>query len=274
MALAKPGMQGILKGDVPDAEVAEAARAGTEGAFMTEQPYSVEEDLDLPLKAAGESPRHGFRGEPERSTPAIPAGVTIALSREAGARGATIARRAGVKLGWQVYRQDLLEYIAQEGTFRQDVVDHLGAAAALWVDEQLNRLLREQNLSRHPSILDLARMVLCLGAQGEVVLLGRGAGCILPPKTTLNVRLVAPLADRIAYMSQWLRLTEEEAAEQVQKRDSRRAEFIATHFHRKSSDVHQYDLILNSSLLGEERCAELIVHAAKAKMSALEPIAD
>jgi len=76
---------------------------------------------------------------------------------------------------------------------------------------------------------------------------------------------VAPLQDRVAYMGQWLRLTEEEAAEKVRRRDERRAEFIATHFHRQPGDVHQYDLVLNSSLLGEEVCAELIAQAARAR---------
>ena len=74
---------------------------------------------------------------------------------------------------------------------------------------------------------------------------------------------MAPLADRIAYMSQWLRLTAEEAAERVRLRDDRRAEFLPTHFHRQPGDVHQYDLLLNSSLLGEDVCAELIVLAAR-----------
>jgi cytidylate kinase len=234
---------------------------------MTDHPSG--EELALPSSGVNQTPRHGFRGDLEGVPPKLPWGLSIALSREAGARGATIAKRAGVKLGWQVYSQDLLEYIAQEGTFRQEVLDHLPVTAGIWVEDQMNRLLKEQNLSRNPSILDLARMVLSLGAQGEVVLLGRGAGCILPPRTTLHVRLVAPLADRVAYMSQWLRLTEEEAAEQVRKRDSRRAEFIATHFHREPHDVHQYDMVLNSSHLGEERCADLIVQAARAKAATL-----
>ncbi len=236
---------------------------------MSEPHLSPSEELALPPAGVGESPRHGFRGDPAKKPPAVPWGLTIAISREAGARGASIAKRAGVKLGWQVYSQDLLEYIAQEGTFRQDVLDHLTPAAAQWVEEHLQRLVKEQNLSRNPTILDLCRMVLSLGAQGEVVLLGRGAGCILPAHSTLNVRLVAPLPDRVAYMSQWLRLTEEEAADQVRKRDSRRAEFISTHFHRKPSDVHQFDMVLNSSLLGEERCTDIIVQAAKAKAAGM-----
>src|SRR5919107_759040 len=126
-------------------------------------------------------------------------------------------------------------------------LDNLPPAAGSWVEARLQRLQREQGLTTNPTIVDLVRLVLCLGAQGEAILLGRGAGGILPPASTLNVRLVAPLEDRIAYMSQWLRLTEEEAAEQVRKRDLRRAEFLTTHFRRRPTDVYQYDLVLNSS---------------------------
>ncbi len=219
-----------------------------------------------------ESPRHGFQGNRHKVAPGpgVPAALTIAISREAGSRGGSIAQRASAKLGWQVYRQDLLEYIAQEGSFRQEMADNLAPSARPWLEEQLDRLLREQNLSRHPAVLDMARIILALGAAGEVVLVGRGAGCVLPSSSTLHVRVMAPLQDRIAYMAQWLRLTTEEAAEQVRLRDSRRAEFIATHFQRQPGDIYQYDLLLNSSLLGEDLCAELIVQAARAKLEAMK----
>jgi cytidylate kinase len=220
------------------------------------------------VAGGGESPLHGFQGDrgPRPAAPNVPASVTIAVSREAGARGGTIGRRVAKKLGWQVYNQELLEYSAQEGAFRH-IMAHLPPAAARWAEERLHVLQREQNLSQHPSIADLARVVLALGAQGEVVLIGRGAGSILPAASTLHVRIVAPLEDRVAYMKQWLRLADEEAAEQVRVRDSRRAEFIETHFHRQPADVYQYDLVLNSTLLGEEACAELIVRAAKLKLA-------
>ena len=232
------------------------------------EPYSEEAEISISERA--ESPLHGYRGELDEPAPlGIPAGLSIALSREAGARGGTIAKRAGEKLGWDVYSQDMMEYMAQEPTVRQDLLDQLSPAAREWLDDHINQLLHEQNLSRNPTILDLAKLVLALGAQGNVILLGRGAGLILPSRSTLHVRMVAPLKDRVHYMSQWLRLTEEEAAEQVRKRDHRRADFLSTHFHRKPNDVHGYDMLLNTSLLGEERCAELVVAAAKAKMSAV-----
>ena len=81
--------------------------------------------------------------------------------------------------------------------------------------------------------------------------------------------MIAPLEDRIAYMGQWLRLTALEAAEQVRLRDQGRAEFWQSHFHRDVADVYQYDLLLNSTLLGEELCAELLAQAARAKRAAL-----
>jgi cytidylate kinase len=229
-----------------------------------------EEELAIP-DLMPESLHHGYRGEPPSlaQSSGVPAALTIAISREAGARGSTIGNRAAQKLKWQVYNQELLEYIAQEGAFRQNVVANLSPESASWAEKRLEKLLREQNLSQHPSIMELARIILALGAQGEVVIIGRGAGCILPPESTLNVRIVAPLSDRVAYMSQWLRLTEKEAAEEVRLRDSRRAEFIPTHFHRQPGDIYQYDLLLNSSLLGEDLAAEMIAQAALAKGEAL-----
>jgi cytidylate kinase len=191
--------------------------------------------------------------------------LTIAVSREAGARGSTIARRVGRKLGWQVYDQEVLEYMAQEAILRQSLPETSSSTPTDWTEVRLQQLIRENAISEHPSIVNLARVVLSLGAQGHVILIGRGAGCILPRETTLNVRIIAPLQERIAYMGQWLRLTVEEATERVRLRDERRAEFIVKNLHRDPTDVHQYDLILNSSLLGEDTCAELIAQAARAR---------
>lgn len=233
-------------------------------------PESCSDEFHPPVLEPGESPLHGYRGADEAGpAPGVPAGLSIAITREAGSRGATVAQHAGEKLGWEVYSQEMLEYGAQHASVRQELLDKLPKDAAAWIDERLQFLLQDMNLSRHPNIVELARLVLTLAAHGNVILLGRGAGFILPTRSTLHVRLVAPLQDRVAYMSQWLRLTEEEAAEQVRKRDHQRTEYLATHFHRKPNDVHVYDMVLNTSHLGEERSADLIAAAAKAKMSAV-----
>src|SRR5438034_4321432 len=94
------------------------------------------------------SPLHGFQGDraPLPAAPSFPALLTVAISREAGSRGGTIARRAGRKLGWQVYNQELLEYIAQEGSLQQPLTENLPPAATHWVNERLHAIQRELNL--------------------------------------------------------------------------------------------------------------------------------
>ena len=223
-------------------------------------------DLDaLVDSSTSGAPRHGFQGD-RGKVPDVrraPLGLTIAISREAGARGAGIARRVGVELGWQVYDQELLEYMSQDSTARQGLVENLPDACLEWIERRSAALERTCGLGKTSGVYPLAQAALALAAQGEAILIGRGAGCILPRESTLNVRVVAPLPDRIAYMSQAFRLTTAEATARVLSRDERRAEFLRSHFGRPPSEVHQYELILNSSELGEENCAELIGRAAK-----------
>jgi cytidylate kinase len=235
---------------------------------MSQPPEVLETDMRPGEEAP---PRHGFQGNrgaaPVRRT--MPLGLSIAVSREAGARGGTIARRVAQKLGWQVYDQDLLEYMAQDPVVRQGVLDGLPPAGTEWVQKWLNALRREADLASDPAIENLARVVLALAVQGEVVLIGRGSGCILPRPSTLNVRVVAPLENRIAYMGQWLRLSLVEAEEKVRSRDERRAEFLRTHFNRLPGELYQYDMVLNSAMLGEEGCADLIAQAAHVRWTSL-----
>jgi cytidylate kinase len=227
---------------------------------------------DLPINAddAAESPHHGFQGDRGvvPATTEVPAGPIVAVSREAGARGGTIAVAVGRKLGWQVYDQELLEYATNESPLQQELIDSLSPVARQWIDQRLDQLQREQTISQNPSVQEMVRAVLALGARGNAVLVGRGAGSVLPSETTLNVRVVAPLSDRIAYMSQWLRLTVEEAAERVRQRDNQRSDFLGVHFHKEPGELYSYDLILNSSLLGEDTCAALIAQAVRSKFSA------
>jgi cytidylate kinase len=104
-----------------------------------------------------------------------------------------------------------------------------------------------------------------LAARGRVVFVGRGAGFLLPRASTLHVRLVSPLEHRVAHMAQSLRMTRQDAAEQVRQRDEMRSEFLLKHFRQRVGELYDFDLVLNSYRLGEELSAELIVAAAQGK---------
>jgi hypothetical protein len=78
------------------------------------------------------------------------------------------------------------------------------------------------------------------------------------------------LADRIAHMADWSRLTRSAATDLVRQLDERRAAFLLKHFGRRSSDMYDYDLVLNSGLIGEETCADVILAALNGKQDAFE----
>jgi hypothetical protein len=212
------------------------------------------------------APRHGDPGDRPGPPQRLPAGLTVAVSREVGARGASVAARAGRKLGWPVYTQDQLEYLAQEGPERDRLFAEAPAGAVAWATAQYERLRREERLGPQEGMGAVARLMLVLAAAGDAVLVGRGAGYLLPAESTLHVRVVAPATDRAAYLGQWLRLPPDAADHERQAREARRADFVAEHFRRHPGDLDPFDIVLNTSRLGEEGCAELIVQAVRAKL--------
>lgn len=225
----------------------------------------------LPMDLSStEAPQHGFRGEREAPSdrPLLPQALTVAVSRESGSRGILIAKRVAKQLKWPFYDQETLEYTAQEGHLTQQIFNQLTEPQMDWVEQRLEQLVASKGISDNQAIHQLARVVLAIGVRGEAVILGRGAGCLLPSPSTLYVRVIAPLADRIAFLSQLERLTPEQAAEQVRLRDERRSQFVYAHFRRQHVDLYQFDLLLNSSQLGEEICSAVVAEAAQRKQAA------
>jgi cytidylate kinase len=218
-------------------------------------------------------PLHGYRGAPTPAPVLLkPRGLTVAVSREAGARGGTIAAAAGRLLGWQVYTQEMLDFLARDEATRQDLLADVPASARLWAEGELSRLTRGRELAPASDTVAVARLILILAARGDAVLVGRGAGFLLPAASTVNVRVVAPLAQRVAYVSQWMRLTEPEAAAEVRARDRKRAELLTALTDGDPNDPTAYDLLLNSARLGVEACAELIAQAVRAKQLPEPPL--
>ncbi|MCX7701109.1 MAG: cytidylate kinase-like family protein [Gemmataceae bacterium] len=215
-----------------------------------------------------EGPLHGYAGDRGESAAAtLPLAPSIAISREAGARGTAIARRIGERCGWLVCDREMLGYTAQDPSAVSSLLAELPLETTRWIDEQLERLQRGGLATLDADDEPVARLILALAAKGEVVFVGRGAGYLLPRESTLHVQLIAPLDDRVAYLSQLLRLTFEEAQREVATRDAQRRDYIQRRF-RPGDAPTAFDLILNSSALGSETCVELILAAMMAKSNA------
>jgi cytidylate kinase len=95
------------------------------------------------------------------------------------------------------------------------------------------------------------------------VIVGRGAAQLLPTATTLRVRLVAALEDRIGVMSRLLGLSRPEAVRYVEKTDRERDLFVRHNFHKDPADARLYDLVLSTSRFSVPETAEIIIEALR-----------
>jgi len=193
--------------------------------------------------------------------PQSPPTLVIALSREAGTQAPDVAQAIGARLGWPVFDRALLEKMASEMGLHHSLLENLDEKRRSWISETLDAFLASPPVSETAFLRKLTETVLSLGAQGSCVIVGRGAAQILPAATTLRVRLVAPLAERIAAKAQRLGISREAAARQVEQTDRERTRFVKEHFHRDPTDPTQYDLVINSARFSTEECAAITVEA-------------
>lgn len=188
----------------------------------------------------------------------------ICISREAGAGGGAIARLLGQRLGWKVFDHELLEAIAHRMELPIDDVRTFDELAPSVIQDWLLPL-REEHYAPQEAYLDhLAKLIEAIGRAGQSVLVGRGAGFLLPRETTLSVRIIAPLRARSLRLAERMGVSVRTARRAAKDLDARRASFDRTMHRMSSSDPHNYDIVLDSHSLGLEIAAEVIFRAVDA----------
>jgi cytidylate kinase len=200
------------------------------------------------------------RQQEEKAAPEAPRpALTIALTREAGVPGTSIAREVGAKLGWPVYDHELLEKIAHEMGLRVDLLESVDERRKSWLLESVQALSSGAFVSESSYVHHLVQTILSLGTHGECIIVGRGAAAILPRETTLRVRLLGELEDRIEATRRRLNITRQEAARWVEETDRERRRFIQDHFQTDPADPRHFDMTLNTSRWSISDCASLII---------------
>lgn len=187
----------------------------------------------------------------------------ICISREAGAGGGTIARLVGTRLDWKVYDHELLEAIAHGMEIPADEARTYDELAPSLVQDWLLPL-REEHYAPQEAYLDhLAKLVDSIGKAGDSILVGRGAGQLLPRSETLLVRIVAPIKVRARNLAAKLGVSQRTARKAALDRDRRAAKFVRTLHRVDINDPHLYDMVLDTSSLGLTIASELIVKAVE-----------
>jgi cytidylate kinase len=229
------------------------------GPHMTVARVAAERQVE----ALDRAQRHWRERRTAAPAPAKERAITVALTREAGCPGTSVAREVAARLGWPVYDHELLERIAEEMGFRVKLLESLDERRQSWIVECLEGLSSAVTVTEGSYVRHLSQTLLSLGALGECIIVGRGAAQLLPADTTLRIRLVGDLNDRIAASMTRLALSRKDAERWVETKDRERSAFIKAHFLKDPNDLKQYDLILNTSRWSSAGCADMIALAVR-----------
>lgn len=192
-------------------------------------------------------------------------GPYVLISREKGAGGHQVANLIGQKLGWQVFDRQIVDAIAERTKMRQQLVEYLDEKTRGGLEEFLRHVLTKE-IGTTDYLRHLRQVLLTLGQQGDVVIVGRGAEHVLPAQFGLRVRMVAPFEVRVDRIASANGLTTEAADPLVGKVDQERKDFVHNQFQKDVRDPMNYDLLINTSALTVEGTAEIVMAALRQKL--------
>lgn len=202
--------------------------------------------------------------EPKGSPTPVARFRNLCISRETGSGAGSIGRLVGIRLDWKVFDHELLDAIAGRMELPIDEVRVFDELAPSVVQDWILPL-REEHYAPQEAYLDhLAKLVEAIGRAGDSILIGRGAGFLLPREETLSIRIVAPLKVRSVRLAERMGVSVKTARRAAIDLDRRRAHFVRTMYRVDSADPHNYDLVLDSESLGPPIVAEVIVRAIEA----------
>lgn len=202
-------------------------------------------------------------------------GPVVTISREAGARGNSIARALVPELEssevitkyrpWTLFNQDLLDHVITEHQLPGKTADYFPEDKP----DEIRALVGEM-LGLHAGVYTSARKcaetIRRLAEAGNAIIVGRGANLVAATvKHAIHARFVGEEKTRVRHYAQLHDLSLKAAGEKVAKLDCARKRYIKSNFDRDIDDPRQYDLIINTDRFNNEAVARVIRQALEEK---------
>ena len=183
----------------------------------------------------------------------------ITISREFGSGGRTIGKMVAEKLGIPCYDAEIIQKMADETGFAPDYVKEAGeySPGSFLSAAFSNRMFGPTNediLWQHQY-----RVITELAEKGPCVIVGRCADYILEDKADcLKVFIHADLEFRAKRIVEVYGERAESPEERIKDKDKRRAAYHRFYTNMKWGYAQNYDLTLNSGVLGIDNSVDII----------------
>ena len=190
----------------------------------------------------------------------------ITISREYGAGGHSIAKRVAQELGIEIYDRDIIRNTAKDSGLDTGTVEREEEEISR-ADAFLRMIAPAAYVDRRDTIHEIeCREILMLASKGPCVIIGRCADVILDEAgiESLNVFIYADELHRAVRASELLGTKNPSEIQKAMRRtDAARRNYYQQFSGRKWGDYNNYNLMLDSGLLGYDTCVKLICDAAR-----------
>ncbi len=190
--------------------------------------------------------------------------VLINIGRQFGAGGKGVAAALAERLDIPVYDHELLQKAAEESGFSPAFFKKSDERRRIWRFGSLFGLNRAGVYA--PSGIDetelfkyQSKAIRDIAEQGSAIFLGRASDYVLRDMECLDVFICAPLADRVGRVMERTAMSAEEAEKYILKKEKARRDYYNFFTLGDWGVASNYDLCLDSSLLGIDGCADMII---------------
>ena len=190
--------------------------------------------------------------------------VLINIGRQYGAGGKGVAAILGERLGIPVYDNELLLKAAEESGLSPAMFRRSDERKRFFNLANLFGLNRSTSYS--PTAIDGAELfkfqsqaIRDIAAKGSAIFVGRCSDYVLRDMECLDVFICAPMEARVARVAERTGMSDEEAEKYIQKKEKARRDYYNFFTFGDWGVASNYDLCLDSSLLGLDGCADLII---------------
>ncbi len=191
----------------------------------------------------------------------------INIGRQFGSGGGFVAKAIGEKLGIKVYDNELISRAAEESGFSKELFKRsdekrsmfsMSSFFAPWRYEVSQNYVNDDALFKIQS--DVIREI---ASKDSAIIIGRCSDYILRDMKCLDVFISAPLEYRIKRVASRENMSEEEARALIAKKDRTRETYYNYFSFGNWGMASNYDLCVDSSILGIEGTADLIIEVGK-----------
>ncbi len=188
----------------------------------------------------------------------------IAISRLPGSGGWFLAQSVAKELNMDYWDRQILDEVAKSAKVSKRLLKSLDEQDKSMLDDWIE-LLGERHVWLDELMKHLTKVIGTIGANGNAVIVGRGAAFILPPEACLRVLVIAPFEVRVNNVSIFLKISKEEAKQRILTVESERIAFARKYFNLDPLDPFHHDLVINSQYFLLEQASKIIVEAYNAR---------